>query len=164
MDWRRELLQLERAYDSLLPNTPSSAYNNKPFGGSKNSGVRDDSNVIVGESVQFNFKKWSDQGIQQFPPAFTLTLPNALDIKYFQQVPDVSHACGSEDFSNELVFMQSYSISIYHRAVENRANCLDIGRTLLAGPVYLEEEEENDLDELTSSASKFEDDRMQLTG
>jgi hypothetical protein len=192
MDWRRELSQLERAYDNLLPNTASGAYNstgatnNKPFGGAssgKNSSLT--APVIVGESVQFNFKKWSDQGIQQFPPVFELSplLLTPVAIKYFQEHSHQQQAqqqgnvnlrkslqpvnvniSENADFNKEFEFMRSYALSIYHRAVENRQRVIEAGNVLMDGPAYLDEEDEGDLDKLTSSVSSYEEDRIQLTG
>jgi hypothetical protein len=41
---------------------------------------------------------------------------------------------------------------------------IEAGNVLMDGPAYLDEEDEGDLDKLTSSVSSYEEDRIQLTG
>ena len=157
MDWRQELNNFEGAYASVIPEKSPVGPSSKLTTSLKIPGAQ---HHMSGMS----YKKWSDQGIQQFPPRVQIRILDPISIPFFSNLAPILDLATSVNLNKELSFLESYVSSIYQRAVLNRNNSIDIASAIEGGPVYCEEGDEETINSMITLVANYEADRCQLTG
>ncbi len=124
MNWRQELQKLEGAYATVISEK-------SPVGASSKltSSLRISNTQQV--ATGFNYKKWTDQGIRQFPPRSQIRILERINIEFFaKSIPVVSLARATASFTAAVRRASSSRSSIFKVTVKKQ-KASDLLRPLL---------------------------------